>query len=240
MASQIWLTCDLAHRYTEGIDVLYSTNTIHSASKEFMMNMHSHLTPERISAIKSVELLWDVEPLSDDDNGNVIDGPLDPRIPFQKFLNAVPTMFPALRSLYISIQGDLQLRPGFYPHFNRREYAEYVMRETEQRIMRPVDEMVRKLGPQVRECSIAVPSTMYAPRRAAAREAGFKVELACDGKLERAWRALEDGSAGRGGRDGYWVRLGFKDLKRQQAYLNEEVLECSPRYMENWILYDVS
>lgn len=47
--------------YTEGINVLYSTNTIHISSAILLINLPAYILPQRLSAITSLEIIWSVE-----------------------------------------------------------------------------------------------------------------------------------------------------------------------------------
>ncbi|KAK7425754.1 hypothetical protein QQZ08_007729 [Neonectria magnoliae] len=137
------LSCRQA--YIEGIDVLYSRNTIHMASKEMIMNLPRLLVPQRLEAITSVEILWDFEPFPE--SGRKSDyQPLADCKSFQAFLNLVPTLFPKMVSLYISLQGCLHYKSSEYPSSDEELFG--ILEPT---IMLPVDNMVRKLRAQARK-----------------------------------------------------------------------------------------
>ncbi|POR34944.1 Uncharacterized protein TPAR_04833 [Tolypocladium paradoxum] len=215
------LTCRQA--YVEGIDVLYATNTIHSASKELLYNIDRFLLPQRRSSINSVELMWEFDAPRLQDR--------DRNIPFFKeFLEVVPSMFPRVEFLHLAVQW----RTPCPPHGGVPEPSEWEYETMEDIVMRPVDKMVRRLGPRVRECSVAIPSTMYAPRRRRAKEAGEVVEHACyGGQLERYWRPLGGDSEHH---QGYWVRHGLKDVAfPYMSPLDEDVMGILG--MEDWILF---
>ncbi|KAH7472823.1 hypothetical protein FOMA001_g11848 [Fusarium oxysporum f. sp. matthiolae] len=53
------LTCRQA--YAEGIDVLYSTNTIHISSATLLADLPAYIVPQRLSAITSLEIIWLVD-----------------------------------------------------------------------------------------------------------------------------------------------------------------------------------
>jgi len=203
-------------RYIEGIEVLYATNTIHTASKELLCHMDRFLLPQRRLAITSVELLWEMDcpPLQDTRYGSLT---------FPQFLDGVPSMFPSVESLHLTVQWR-NPRPERWGMPNPTQAAFQTAEET---IMHPLDGMVRRLGPHVRDCSIAIPSSMYGPRRRRAKMAGAVVEQACyGGCLERYWRPLD----GPEHRDGYWVRHGHKDIAL--PYMSPTEI-C----MEDWILF---
>lgn len=217
---------DFCDSYVEGIDVLYATNTIHSASKELLCNIDQFLLPQRRSCVNSVELTWE------------FDGPRlqdrDCSIPsFNEFLQVVPGMFPRVEFLYLAVQWRAPCPPpGAVPDPSLS--SEWECETMEDTVMGPVDMMVRRLGPRVRECSVAIPSSMYGPRRRQAREAGEVVERASHGgQLERYWRPLSGDSAHH---QGYWVREGLRDLAFPDlSPLDEAVLRILG--MENRILF---
>ncbi|KAJ6445139.1 RES domain-containing protein [Purpureocillium lavendulum] len=208
------LTCRQA--YIEGIEVLYSTNTIHTASKEVLCHIDRFLLPQRRLAITSVELLWEMDcpPLRDSPCGTLT---------FGQFLDGVPVMFPRVESFHLTVQWR-NPRPERWGMPNPTQAA---FRTAEETIMQPVDGMVRRLGAHVRDCSVAIPSSMYGPRRRRAKVAGAIVEQACyGGCLERYWRPLDGASH----RKGYWVRHGHKDIAL--PYMSPTEI-C----MEDWILF---
>lgn len=167
--------------YLEGIDVLYSTNTIHTASKEVLMQLGELLLPQRISSINSVELLWEFDPFPRIQELPVR-GPLSDMESFYRFLDAVPSMFPNVQRLYVSLQGLLHPTTVID---GRTNYNDRIS-TADNYIMKPVDDMVRKLGAHVLDCSVAIPSSLYAPQRDRTRDMGGQIEQAyLGGKLER-------------------------------------------------------
>ncbi|CAM1511966.1 Fc.00g094790.m01.CDS01 [Cosmosporella sp. VM-42] len=195
------LSCRQA--YIEGMPILYSTNTIHTSSKEMIMQLPRLLLPQRLASIKSMELVWEFVPFPRQGETRPT-SPMIDLVSFYSFLDAFPSMLGHIRTLYISFQGQLK------PHWTSfsisgNEWFQF----TETLIMNPIDDMVRKLGPEVRDCSIAIPSSLYASRRDRAREAGELVhQTMYGGHIECHWRPLADSEH----RSGYWVLLGQKDL----------------------------
>lgn len=175
-------------RYVEGIDVLYATNTIHSASKELLYNVDRFLLPQRLVRIASVQLMWEFDEPRLHDRAQ--------RVPtFKQFLDAVPAIFPHVQQLYLTVQWRTPLPSrADVPRTTTREEFE----TAEDIVMRPVDRMVRRLGGHVRECSVAIPSTMYDPRQRQAKRAGQRVEQMFYGDaVERFWPATGCGTATR-------------------------------------------
>lgn len=214
-------------RYLEGTEILYSTNTIHTSSKEMVMNLPRLLLPQRLLAINTLEIVWEFVPFPRQGDMHPI-SPMGDLASFHAFMEAAPAMFGHVRSLYISLQGQLKPRWSDFSIWGD-EWFKF----TEVVIMAPVDEMVRKLGPQVKECSIALPSSLYASRRNRTRQAGGLVQQTIDGgQLERYWRPLDRCKS----RSGYWVRLGQKDLTLpRQACLG--FIDDLASDEEDWVLY---
>ncbi|KAM0457323.1 hypothetical protein ACHAO4_003121 [Trichoderma viride] len=188
--------------YIEGIDILYSTNTFHTASKEMILSLNSILLPQRLSSITSVELLWDFAPFPSI-HPQVVKPPLSDMASFHAFLNAIPTTFPAVKRLHISLQGRL------FPTKTvdgRTTWDNNIDRADE--ILQPVDEFVLELAPSVRDFSLGIPSSLYMHQRDRALKNNGRVEQAHLRQSERHWRPLE----GSKDREGYWVWLGRKDF----------------------------
>lgn len=190
--------------YLEGIDVLYSTNTIHTASRELIIGLQSFLLPQRLSSIASVELLWDIDPSQWLHGGNPLRREQD-LSDFQYLLASIPSTFSNVRHLHISLQGCTvtTLDPTDVNRYSNQ------VDTVDDDIMKPIDGMVQLLGTRVTNVSVAIPSSLYRAQRDRALEVGEKVEQAyIAGSLERHWRPLEHSLY----RSGYWVQLGQKDL----------------------------
>ncbi|PTB66884.1 hypothetical protein BBK36DRAFT_1198760 [Trichoderma citrinoviride] len=224
-----WL-CSCRQAYIEGIDVLYATNTFHTASKEMILSLSSILLPQRLASITSVELLWDFAPFPSI-HPEVVKPPLSDMASFRLFLDAVPATFPAARKLHISLQGRL------YPTrtVNGLTRWDSSVDRTDE-ILRPVDDLVSRLGPHVTDFSLGIPSSLYQDQRDRALKNGDPVEQAHKGRHERHWRPLEgDGER----RTGYWVWLGKKDFTiPYTCSIGEGAHDVIGE--ENWVLYRVS
>lgn len=193
-----------------------------------ILNLKSILLPQRLSSITSVELLWDFAPFPSI-HPQVVKPPLSDMASFHAFLNAIPTTFPALKRLHISLQGRL------YPTKTvdgRTTWDNNIDRTDE--ILHPVDNFVMELGPNVQDFSLAIPSSLYRDQRDRALRNKDPVEQAHLKQNERHWRPLK-GSAERAG---YWVWLGQKDFTMpvictmgEGGGLQDFVGE------ENWVLY---
>ncbi|VUC24320.1 unnamed protein product [Clonostachys rosea] len=202
------LSCRQA--YCEGVDVLYGTNTIHTASKQMLLHLDKLLLPQRLSTIRSVELVWHFKPYPS--NSSSLAGPLDDLRTFYTFLETIPRIFPNLTTFYLALWGDLT---PTREHNGRQVWMDEAqsIEITNRDIMSPIDRMVSKLGPKLKQCTIALGSLEYQIRRRQAVEAGdVKVEqIHLQHLQERHWRPLKNNS---GGLEGYWVQLGHRELSR--------------------------
>ncbi|KAH6608520.1 hypothetical protein Trco_001866 [Trichoderma cornu-damae] len=222
-----WL-CSCRQAYVEGIDVLYSTNTIHTASKEMMLSLGSILLPQRLSSITSVELLWEFAPFPSI-HPEVVKPPLSDMASFRSFLDAIPTTFPAARKIHISLLGRLyptKTIDGSTSWDNNIDSAD--------EILHPVDSLVLELGPHVRDFSLGIPSSLYKHQRNRALENNDPVEQAHRWQHERHWRPLK----GSDERAGYWVWLGKKDFVRQIICTFAEGGYHHGIDHEDWVLYE--
>jgi hypothetical protein len=224
----------------EGIDVLYATNTFHTASKAMILSLPSILLPQRLASIASVELLWDFAPFPSI-HPEVVKPPLSDMASFRLFLDAVPATFPAARKLHISLQGRL------YPTrtVNGLTRWDSSLDRTDE-ILRPVDELVARLGPHVTDFSLGIPSSLYQQQRDKALKNNDPVEQAHRGQRERHWRPLSEGGGGDGdgdgdgGRTGYWVWLGHKDFTIPYMCTMGEGGYADIIGEDNWVLYRFS
>ncbi|KAF4334531.1 hypothetical protein FBEOM_11638 [Fusarium beomiforme] len=84
--------------YVEGIEVLYSTNTIHIASATLLVDLPAYIVPQRLSAITSLEIIWFVD--SDYISGK--------NVPRKKDLNTILMIlddhFPSLSRLNLALK----------------------------------------------------------------------------------------------------------------------------------------
>lgn len=179
------------------------------------------LPPQRLSSIKAVELLWDFE------RRDIKDRDLHPSpsmTSLLSFLEIVPELFPNLASLYLSLQGRL------HDHKPKEDKGGDWFRSNRDDVLAPVDAMVRKLGASVKECTIAVTSSVYMDRRDRAKKLGFKVEHRYKGELERHWRSL-------GGTAGYWLSLGSIDMEFPYGCVMGGFEGLLPD--QDWVLYGI-
>jgi len=184
--------------YMEGLDVLYSTNTIHIGSAFLTRHLPLFILPQRLASITSLELVW----------GLALDSPLHPLVdretgwPFYNALvTTVASAFPSLRKLYISIETRSFVTDASVQGFE----------SDEQELLGPMDEMVRKLGAQLQDCQIAPPRRLYEALMYKAKCRGARIESQRPGTLrwQRFWRPVAVEHGGQSGDHlGYWVRQG--------------------------------
>jgi hypothetical protein len=166
--------------------------------------------------IVSIELnlsVYDVAGLAENDNQNV-PLPRDARrFGLLAILEAIPRALPRLRSVCIDIHGSLfpslQLaeRPRFYDQY----------------IFEPVDDMVRKLGPQLKEFLLVVPFTISRKSMLRAALEGWKIK---PGEWHaKFWRPISASNINSeaepgpevetivegSGERGYWITEGYFD-----------------------------
>jgi hypothetical protein len=185
----------------EGLDVLYSTNTIHIGSPFLTRHLPLSILPQRLASITSLELLWQMafwshlHPLVERERGWPS---------YNGFITTVASAFPSLRKLYISVE------TGSFATDASGHKAE----SDEQKLLGPMDELVRKLGAQLQECQIAPPYSLYKVLVSKAKGRGARIERSRPGTLrwQRYWRpvAVEHGEESRD-HLGYWVREGTDD-----------------------------
>ncbi|KAJ4269903.1 hypothetical protein NW762_001572 [Fusarium torreyae] len=202
--------------YQEGIEVLYSRNTFHTASKDMVLGLYRLIPEQRLDAITSFEIIWEfapwLEPRYSREEKSRLREPRSDFDSFEKFMDLVPRLFTNIRKLYIALQGDLlpDSQGGFgsvcVPPEERAK-------RTEEGIIMKVDEMAARMNFGV-DLSVSFPTSIYARQRWRALQRHLKVVQRHDtGDVERFWRPLKDCLP----RTGYWFCLGEKDLRRKAA-----------------------
>ncbi|KAF5549995.1 hypothetical protein FMEXI_4001 [Fusarium mexicanum] len=105
-----WLqTCRQA--YTEGIDVLYTTNTIHISSATLLVDLTAYILPQRLSSIRALEIIWFVE----------TDVCIGKNLPRERDLNAILRIldryFPDLKRLNLALKLGLSKNVETHVHW---------------------------------------------------------------------------------------------------------------------------
>jgi hypothetical protein len=183
------LSCRQA--YSEGIDILYSTNVFQIEGNTLIKHIPRFLLPQRLNSITSIELLWRLDPS--------LNCPETSFSAFHALVERLSDLFPHLTKLHFSLLGQVKVP----------------CRIVESEVLVPLDNMVRGLAPQLQKCTVAIPATVY--ERVIGEELWPWVNF--DDKLEPIWRALPD-SDNKAGNEasgtqqlkGYWLLPGQWDL----------------------------
>lgn len=206
------LSCRAA--YLETIDVLYGTNTFHVPRTDVFTNLPSLFTPERLSAITEVELIWDHVYHSWDTRPDSKRPSTDPKT-LKSLLTSLPETFPALRRLYLSFQEDLGIRTIRLS--GRGKPTVWQRARRTEALLEWVDGGVVRCGGLV-ECRVALPTTAFAPWKFLRTGDALALGDGGDG-VAAVWRAIPKGPGwiegdvvGEGGDvEGYWVCHGRMD-----------------------------
>lgn len=171
------------YSYVEGIDVLYSTNTIHMARNPMMLHLPQLLLPQRLASISSVEMRWFLYPYQSGSG-------------FEEFhlLAASLLNFTNLKSLHVSIEGKLRSTELGFPS---NEMVNDVF-------LKPMETSIRRM-PTLQRCQIELPLSLYDVKRFKIRE-----EYVTQGyffRKERIWRNLPKSAEEDVHLSGYWVWL---------------------------------
>ncbi|KAI0131562.1 hypothetical protein F4814DRAFT_438006 [Daldinia grandis] len=196
------LTCRQA--YTEGIGILYSTNNFHISNGDMIHAFPSLIRADHRAMITSVEMMWQL---------NLHTNAASGWDHLTALVRAVPDSFSGLRKLYICLGGSWK-PPATSP--------DNCIGELETSVLEVMDEMVRNLGPQLQECSIAVPASIFWPQREYGIRQGYKFESGPGHVSDRVWRPLAPLRESENEEDvrfGYWIREGPDDIPYPFAYI---------------------
>lgn len=133
---------------------------------------------------------------------------------FLALLEAIPKALPSLRTVFMDIHGPL------FPTVQLEEAPPF----HEQHLFKPIDDMVRILGPQLQEFTLSLPFTISLKSMSRAHFEGWEVRRR-GGWQDSCWRPLStldiNGQAeralekkttvGGSGKQGYWITEGFFD-----------------------------
>ncbi len=178
--------------YTEGIEILYSSNTIHIRSIILLRHLPVLLPPQRLASITSLELRLKM----------ALSCPLRPQEDqeigwpaYEAVVSLLGSAFPALRELDILVEaGSLYSDP-----------TSFYSQAKEDRILAPLDGIVEKLALNCQVAFAWCAISEYLPTFA---------------WREWCWRpvTVEQGEEGSGGEIGYWVRHGKDPTGRIPTY----------------------
>ncbi|KAF0325191.1 RES domain-containing protein [Colletotrichum asianum] len=206
-----WL-CSCRQAYVEGLDVLFGTNTFRIQDMVILRNAQQLFLPHRWAAIPRLEIQCFFSPygwmLPAENTPPVNPLPLYcQKEPFYDLMGHLPDAFRNLQTLHLSLQSTTAraFSPWKIAHAHLEE------------LMKPVESMLRQLPPTVRECTVAVPSSLFWQSRDKAKEDGRTVEHFYKKQKERHWCEL---SSPNKGISGYWLQLGKTDLSAETILPN--------------------
>ncbi|KAI6779307.1 uncharacterized protein J7T54_001037 [Emericellopsis cladophorae] len=200
--------------YSDGMDVLFSTNTFYLSSIPLLLNMRRLISPYEVDKIKSVQLAvgksrlfrFEKDPLVHGLWQGTAEEKRDCALPL--VCSTVPNLFSNVRRLELYVQS--QLCPSRDVPVDQR--VSLLVRD----VMDPLEDMVRCLGAG-KQVVIAVSLEAHKALMQKHRElegAAFRWEpvVGTNGAIQRHqqfWRAL--GSDDNGNEMGYWLRTGWND-----------------------------
>lgn len=172
------------HRYHDGTDILYRTNTFHLSSLPLLLDLHRLMPPHHLASITSAELLWTFNSPNLLNDGTLSQlwrnytqslsassspDPSSPTTHLHRLAAQLPTTFPNIRRLYIALQAHLPppqtaaLLPintlTTTPSTTNLHPTPntHVLVALEQAILNPIETAFRRLGPGPdKEFSLAV------------------------------------------------------------------------------------
>ena len=159
--------------------MLYLTNTVHISSVVLMCHL-SLLLPQRLASIASLELVRDLvvfRPLPNPQREQEKGWPA-----YNTLASMVASAFPCLRKLYISIQTNSFISSPVAGNIESHE----------RKFLGPIDEMVRKLGPYLQDCRIALPHIFHKELMYRAEIVGSMIDSGGQGAVRwwQFWRPL--------------------------------------------------
>lgn len=179
------------YSYIDGIDILYSTNTFHLACGALIQNLSGALLPQRVTAIRSLELLLPPKSQAQVDY-----------MELHRLCGAMPRLFPRLNNLYFSIPGTVIKPP---PPTSGDHDPVMVAAEG---FLGPVEALLMQL-PDDGEYTVSISTSFWKPllwRHDALQTPGLRAELDWTGYRGRFWRRLGENREGEA--RGYWIRNG--------------------------------
>jgi hypothetical protein len=177
------------------------------------------LPTHRLYMITSIELnlcVYGVMQGSEHNDPQAALFPDSTRRGFRTLLEAIPRAFPRLHTVFLDIDGNL------FPSLRLAERAPFY----DQFLFEPIDDMVRKLGPELQEFTLAVPFTVSEKMMHRAVSQGVRFKRQC-GWEAIWWRPVTSGIKGISGQEehksgemvveggsgpgGYWITMGVFD-----------------------------
>ena len=191
------LTCRQA--YSATIDFFYRNNTFHVNGTTLPRWLPTLLLPQRLNAITSVELVWDLSlPL-----GDLTPFRHDLWREFVSSVGHIPRTFPSLQRISLSIgtNADIGLPDAALEDYEARLYP-------------PLDSMVETYGSKLQDCTIAISWGVQAGLMSRAVAAGLASRSAT---WWRFWRVVR-GETKATRALGHWLTRGVEDGPLQPSY----------------------
>jgi hypothetical protein len=176
------------------MNVLWATNTIRIEQGSILRHAQRLFLPHRWAQVPRVEA---IETFGYRDHVSYTDSTW--RVTTVAYLDGLIPALETLRELHISVQTHAIRPPGTGDDPKGGAMATLLL----------IEGMLRKLPPTVKECTVAVPSSVYKILRDDAAREGRAVERYSDRQRERHWRLLLGAPTQR---EGYWVQLGKVDM----------------------------
>ena len=200
--------------YTETINLIYNTNTLHLSSVIIVHFAPRLLVSHRLSKIASLELALPLHLVDPQDkvlssNTGIKNLPSRYKIQWYAFKSitaSIPSYFPSLKSLNLSVS------TYFRPEFSDASFRAY-----EEHLLGPLDVLSSRCSPTLRELTLAIPQPLQAglmSREKANVDSTFSEQKFSHGyPWWRYWRSVyhidSPGCSDRSGcANGYWVREG--------------------------------
>lgn len=249
LSPQLTLGSLLAHRYEEGIGVLYGTNTIFLASRKLIdalllpassdspLRQRVIVPPHRLTLVTRLELVWDWALFIRPED---IEQQTVHRADMARSLGLLPRAFPNLVTIFISYSDMLCRRPISPDGY---------LGEIDSELLLPISDMLREFSGLSR-CVVELPTCTFLPLLSRAQKRGNEVDKGRSWQDVRFWwepdRDIEEKSVASTdetletsgesppeqkhrvkGRAGFWVKSGvesdlFFDYMGQPRYSSTE------------------
>lgn len=181
--------------------MLYHTNTIHIDSFFLTYHLSELLLPQRLTSITALEFVWDLPEFF---GLGFATAEWEPNgLNYTTLVNAVASACPSLTKLYIAIKCG-----SYISDPTSQRAIDY-----ERKLLGPVDDLVRRMEPNLQQCQIAPPLSLYMAFMDRAELTGAHTESGGMGALQwrRFWRPVAREDHQHQSDLGYWVRQGFDD-----------------------------
>ncbi|KAH8896312.1 hypothetical protein GQ53DRAFT_778957 [Thozetella sp. PMI_491] len=203
--------------YTEGIRLLYSTNTIFIESRRLIidlllsapgspLNQRVLVPPNHLAYITRLELVWGWTLFT---RPEYAEQQNTHRTDMVRSLDLLPRAFPNLVSIFISYSDNL---------YRRNIRPEEFFAEVDSNLLAPHSEMATRLT-RLEKCIVELPTNTFRPLMARAEKSGNKIDKGRSWQDVRFWwepgRHIDENGAKQqqqlqGSRIGFWVKWGVE------------------------------